>query len=130
MKVNTSDEKPEKLERLELNSMKLNRVRRHKSMRKYLTGIEGRPRLAVFRSSQHIYAQIIDDTKSVTIAAESDSKASAGTKTQKAYEVGKSIAQKAIKLGVSSVVFDRGGFLYHGRIKALADGAREGGLKF
>jgi large subunit ribosomal protein L18 len=94
----------------------------------------GRPRLSVHRSSQHIYAQIIDDTNGVTLAAastlEKDVRASTGATTDAASAVGKRLAERAKAAGVSSVVFDRGGFLFHGRVKALAEGAREGGLEF
>lgn len=95
-----------------------------------------RPRLSVFRSSKHIYAQIIDDTKGVTLAAASTldrdikSKVKTGADCEAATEVGKSIAARAKENGIDQVVFDRGGYLYHGRVKALADGAREAGLKF
>ncbi len=105
------------------------RIGRHTSLRKYLTGTTERPRLAVFRSSAHIYAQIIDDTVGKTLLSESDLKLK-GTKTERAREVGKKLAEQAVKKGLSAVVFDRGGFLYHGRVAALAEGAREGGLKF
>ena len=105
------------------------RVRRHKTIRKRLTGDTNRPRLAVFRSSQHLYAQIIDDSKSQTLVAMSDIKEK-GTKLEKAYQVGKNLAAKALKSKITAVVFDRGGFLYQGRIAELAKGAREGGLKF
>lgn len=115
----------------------LNRARRQFRIRKYLVGTTDRPRLAVYRSSAHIYAQIIDDTVGKTLVAESDlemkKSASAEKKTakvDKAMEVGKKLAEKAVKKGIKEVVFDRGGFLYHGRVKAVADGAREGGLKF
>ncbi|MBU6165630.1 MAG: 50S ribosomal protein L18 [Alphaproteobacteria bacterium] len=94
----------------------------------------GRPRLSIHRSSQHIYAQIIDDTKGITIAAasslEKDARASTGATTDAASAVGKRLAERAKAAGVSAVVFDRGGFLFHGRVKALAEGAREGGLEF
>lgn len=95
-----------------------------------MIGTSDRPRLAVFRSTQHIYAQLIDDTTGKTIAAESDAKIAKGNKREKAYEVGKQLAQKAVKIKIQEVVFDRGGFLYQGRIEELAKGAREGGLKF
>ena len=92
----------------------------------------GRPRLSIFRSSKNIYAQVIDDAQGVTVAAasslESDKKA--GGDKDAAATVGKLVAQRAIEKGVKDVVFDRGGFIYHGRIKALADAAREGGLNF
>jgi large subunit ribosomal protein L18 len=94
----------------------------------------GRPRLSVHRSSQHIYAQIIDDANGVTLAAastwEKDVRGSTGATTGAASAVGKRLAERAKAAGVSAVVFDRGGFLFHGRVKALAEGAREGGLEF
>ena len=94
----------------------------------------GRPRLSIHRSSQHIYAQIIDDTKGITIAAastlEKDMRDATGATTDAASAVGKRLAERAMAAGVSAVVFDRGGFLFHGRVKALAEGAREGGLEF
>ncbi len=94
----------------------------------------GRARLTVFRSSKHIYAQIIDDLKGSTVAAasslEKDMRSKTGANVDAAKAVGKLVAQRAIEKGVESVVFDRGGYLYHGRIKALADAAREGGLQF
>ncbi len=95
---------------------------------------ETRPRLSVFRSGKQIYAQVIDDIKGVTLAAAStldkDVKAKSGANKEAAGEVGKLVAERAKKAGVEKVVFDRGRFLYHGRVKALAEGAREGGLKF
>ena len=96
----------------------------------------GRARLSVFRSSKHIYAQVIDDVKGATVAAassvEKDMRGSlkTGANVDAAKAVGKLVAQRAIEKGIKDVVFDRGGYLYHGRIKALADAAREGGLKF
>jgi len=93
----------------------------------------GRPRLSVFRSSKHIYAQIIDDVQGVTLAAASsveDGFGGKGGNVDGASTVGKLVAQRAAEKGVKDVVFDRGGYIYHGRIKALADGAREGGLNF
>ena len=96
----------------------------------------GRARLSVFRSSKHIYAQVIDDTAGRTLAAASSiekdlrGKLKTGADTAAAAEVGKLLAERAVKAGVKDVVFDRGGYLYHGRVKALADGAREGGLSF
>ena len=92
------------------------------------------PRLSVFRSNTEIYAQLIDDVNGVTLASassrEKDIKAQKATKTEKSKLVGESIAKKAIAVGLAGCVFDRGGFLYHGRVKAVAEGAREGGLKF
>ncbi len=108
---------------------RVGRLARHKTIRKHLVGTKDKPRLAVFRSSQHIYAQIIDDLKSQTLVSESDLKLK-GSKKEKAFEVGKKLAEKALKIKISTVVFDRGGFLYHGRVEELAKGAREGGLKF
>jgi large subunit ribosomal protein L18 len=111
------------------------RQRRHRRIRVSLSGTEQRPRLNVFRSLQHIYAQVIDDTSGTTLAAASTNEPDArtslsGSKTDRARAVGKTIAERAREKGVSAVVFDRGGYLYHGRIKALADGAREAGLEF
>jgi large subunit ribosomal protein L18 len=94
----------------------------------------GRPRLSVFRSSKHIYAQVIDDAKGVTVAAassmEKDVRGKTGANVEAAKAVGKRVAERAAAKGVKEVQFDRGSYLYHGRIKALADAAREGGLKF
>ncbi len=111
--------------------------RRKARVRRSLRTAQGeRPRLSVFRSSKHIYAQIIDDTKGHTIAAASsidgDLKASLpkGTDVAAAAEVGKLVAERALKAGIKDVVFDRGGYIYHGRVKALADAAREAGLNF
>lgn len=110
------------------------RKRRHVRVRKKITGNSACPRLNVYRSLNNIYAQIIDDDKGVTIAAASSLDESlkenyGGNKTA-ARAVGKLIAEKATKAGVKKVVFDRGGYLFHGRVKELADGAREGGLEF
>ncbi|MEO0412334.1 MAG: 50S ribosomal protein L18 [Pseudomonadota bacterium] len=94
----------------------------------------GKPRLSIHRSSKHMYAQVIDDVKGVTLAAastvEKDLRSSTGATADAATAVGKLIAERAKKAGVEQVVFDRGGFLYHGRVKALADAARDGGLQF
>lgn len=94
----------------------------------------GRPRLSIHRSSQHIYAQVIDDVRGVTLASastlEKDMRGETGATTGAASAVGKRLAERAKAAGVSAVVFDRGGFLFHGRVKALAEGAREGGLEF
>lgn len=109
------------------------RQRIRSRIRKVVSGIETRPRLAVFRSNKEIYAQIIDDVAGKTLAAASSRDkdiASKGSKTEVAALVGKSIAEKAIKAGVETISFDRGGYLYHGRVKSLAEGAREAGLKF
>lgn len=109
------------------------RAKIKRSIRKKISGTTQVPRLSVFRSNKQIYAQLIDDTKGVTLVAASSYKNKAAekvNKTEQAVVVGKEIAGKAIKAGVESVVFDRNGYLYHGRVKALADSAREGGLKF
>jgi large subunit ribosomal protein L18 len=109
------------------------RERRHRRVRGKLVGSAERPRLVVFRSNRGIEAQLVDDLEGKTLAAASwlQLKASfKGSKSEQAAEVGKLLAQNAKKAGVEAVVFDRGGYLYHGRVKALADAAREGGLKF
>lgn len=109
------------------------RLKRHKRVRSKIKGTAECPRLNVFRSLNHIYAQIIDDEKGVTLAAAStldkDFNGYGGNK-EAARKVGLAIAKKAADKGITTVVFDRGGYVYHGRIKELADGAREGGLKF
>ncbi|MDQ2983810.1 MAG: 50S ribosomal protein L18 [Actinomycetota bacterium] len=109
------------------------RARRHKRVRAKITGTAERPRLTVFRSNRGIEAQLIDDLEGKTLTAASWlhlKKSFKGNKTQQAAEVGKLLAEKAKQANVEVVVFDRGGYLYHGRVKALADAAREGGLKF
>jgi large subunit ribosomal protein L18 len=108
------------------------RMRRHKRVRGKIFGTAERPRLVVFRSNRGIEAQLVDDLEGKTLAAASwlQVKGGKGSKTDQAAEVGKLLAQNAKKAGVETVVFDRGGYLYHGRVKALADAAREGGLKF
>ncbi|MFN8319270.1 MAG: 50S ribosomal protein L18 [Saprospiraceae bacterium] len=104
----------------------------HLRIRSKISGSPERPRLNVFRSNKGIYAQVIDDINGKTLAAASSKSLSnfQGNKTEQATAVGKLVAEKAKTAGVSTVVFDRGGYLYHGRVKALADGAREGGLVF
>ena len=115
---------------------RLARKRRQKRVRMKISGTAERPRLNIFRSSKHIYAQVIDDTAGVTLVSAStvDKELQtqiAGKKKKEAAEfVGKTVAERAKSDGIESVVFDRGGFRYHGRVKALAEGAREGGLKF
>ncbi|MEO6547646.1 MAG: 50S ribosomal protein L18 [Ferruginibacter sp.] len=103
-------------------------------IRKKISGVAAKPRLSVFRSNAEIYAQLIDDDNAVTIAAVSskdkDILAQKVNKTEKSKLVGNAIAKKATELGVTAVVFDRGGYIYHGRVKAVAEGAREGGLQF
>ncbi len=110
------------------------RLRIKSRIRKVVSGTETRPRLAVFRSNKEIYAQLVDDVSGKTLAAASsrdkDIVKSKGNKTEVATLVGKSVAEKAMKAGVETISFDRGGYLYHGRVKSLAEGAREAGLKF
>jgi large subunit ribosomal protein L18 len=109
------------------------RLRRHRRVRGKVAGTAERPRLAVFRSNRGVFAQLVDDITGKTLAGASWKglpKSFKGDKQAQAREVGKAVAEAAKKAGIDSVVFDRGGYLYHGRIKALADGAREGGLNF
>ena len=107
------------------------RQRRHRRVRKRVVGTPDRPRLAVFRSNRHVYAQVIDDTAGRTLAAASTLKDAEGDDPKaRAKAVGVALANKAKEAGVTQVAFDRGGFLYHGRIQAVAEGAREGGLDF
>lgn len=106
------------------------RTRLKAKIRSQISGTESRPRLSVFRSNMHMYAQIIDDTKGHTVANASDITDKKGTKAERAVRVGKSIAEKALAAGIKTVVFDRNGFKYTGRIKMVADAAREGGLIF
>ena len=106
------------------------RTRRHFRLRKKVIGSAERPRLVVFRSLKHIYAQLVDDTANKTLATVSDLGIEQGKKGERAAEVGKLIAERAKSAGVTRVVFDRAGYRYHGRIKAVADGARKGGLEF
>jgi large subunit ribosomal protein L18 len=112
-------------------TLRRNRIRR--SIRKRMKGTKEMPRLAVFRSNKDIYVQVIDDIAGHTLASASSRDkgvAEKGTKSERSKAVGAEIAKRAKEAGISQVVFDRGGYLYHGRVKALADGAREGGLKF
>ena len=115
---------------------RISRIRRHERVRKRVSGTAERPRLNVYRSLTHMYAQVIDDSKGHTLASAStldaELKAKLGemTKTAEAQAVGKLVAQRALAAGVQKVVFDRGGYIYHGRVKALADAAREAGLDF
>jgi large subunit ribosomal protein L18 len=112
------------------------RRRIHERIRKRLSGTEARPRLCVFRSNKHIYAQIVDDARGATLVAAStlDSEArgnlKGGGNVNAAREVGKIVARRAMDKGIQNVLFDRGGYIYHGRVKALAEAAREAGLKF
>jgi len=120
------------------NRIYVARKRRHARVRKYVKGTPERPRLNVFRSTNHIYAQVIDDTKGVTLVSasslEADRKSPKDIKDKNRVEqaavVGKMVAERALDAGITQVVFDRGGYKYHGRVKALAEGSREAGLKF
>lgn len=112
---------------------KIARRKRHFRVRNKITGTAERPRLAVYRSNAHIYAQIIDDVKGVTLVSASTVEAGfegIGSNKAAAKKVGAAIAQRAVAAGIENVVFDRGGYIYHGRVSELATGAREGGLKF
>jgi large subunit ribosomal protein L18 len=106
------------------------RHKRHLRIRNKVIGTAERPRLVVFRSLKHIYAQLVDDTKSRTILTVSDLTVEQGKKSERAAEVGRLAAERAKAAGISRVVFDRAGYRYHGRIKAVAEGARKGGLEF
>ncbi|HLQ70033.1 MAG TPA: 50S ribosomal protein L18 [Gemmatimonadales bacterium] len=111
-----------------------NRYRRHLRVRKKVTGTAQRPRLVVFRSSKHIYAQLVDDQRNVTLAGAADTSEGVQVegkgKVARSFALGRLIAAKAKEKGIAKVVFDRGGYQYHGRVKAVADGARKGGLEF
>lgn len=111
-------------------SKKERRVKIKARIRGRISGTPERPRLSVFRSNKQIYAQVIDDLAGSTLASASSKGITEGTKSEIAEKVGEAIAKKAIEAGITTVVFDRNGFLFHGRVKALADGARKGGLKF
>ena len=111
-------------------SREVQRQKRHLRVRKKIAGTAERPRLVVFRSDKHIYAQLVDDDAGRTLATVSSLKIGEGKKSDKAAVVGKTIAEVAKDKGITRVVFDRGGYKYHGRVKAVADGAREGGLEF
>jgi len=106
------------------------RQRIHDRIRRKLSGTTERPRLNVYRSLGHIYAQVIDDQKGETLVSASTLKMNTGGNVAAAKEIGKTVAELAVKQGIKKVVFDRGGYLYHGRVKALADAAREAGLEF
>lgn len=107
-----------------------NRLRRAARVRSRIQGNAERPRLSIFRSNTRIYAQLIDDVNAVTICSASDLKISSGTKTEKATQVGDALAKIMLEKGIKTCVFDRGGYLYHGRVKALADAVRAAGIAF
>lgn len=114
-------------------SSNIARMKRHQRVRKNISGTAERPRLSVYRSLNHIYAQIIDDTKGTTLVSASSLEKDFegyGGNIDGAKAVGNLVAKKALEKGIKAVVFDRGGYIYHGRVAALADGAREGGLEF
>jgi len=109
------------------------RIKRHKRVRGKISGTPERPRLSVYRSDSHIYAQLIDDVNQTTLCSASSVEKDfdgAGGNIEAAGKVGKTVAERALARGIENVVFDRGGYVYHGRVKALAEGAREGGLRF
>lgn len=110
--------------------MEERRKKRHRRIRKKIVGTKDKPRLCVYRSNKHIYAQLIDDIAHHTLVAADSTKIEKGTKTEKSKECGKLLAKKALENKIKTCVFDRSGYKYHGRVKALAEGAREGGLKF
>lgn len=116
--------------KLHLQDKARRRTRRKQSIRKTVQGTPERPRLVIFRSNKGVYAQLIDDTKGFTIAAASSHGMATAKKADLAKQTGKALAEAALQKGVKTAVFDRNGYLYHGRVKALADGAREGGLAF
>ncbi len=111
-------------------SKKARRLKIKARIRGRISGTAARPRLTVFRSNKEIYAQLVDDVKAVTLVSASSRGIKEGTKVEIAAVVGRDIAKKAIEAGINEVVFDRNGYLFHGRVKSLADAAREGGLKF
>ena len=108
----------------------LQRIRRHHRVRKNLKGTSLMPRLSVFRSNKSLYVQLIDDVKGATIVAATDLKSVSKSKVEKAKELGNMLAKSALAKKIGKIVFDRSGYTYHGRVKSLAEGAREGGLKF
>ena len=113
---------------MEAKTKRSSRVRRHARVRKKVSGTAERPRLAVYRSNRHIYAQLIDDERATTLASASDRDVKGESKTDAAKAVGELLAERAKQAGIERAVFDRGGRLYHGRVAAVADGAREKGL--
>jgi large subunit ribosomal protein L18 len=114
----------------QVNSKKSRRLRRHKGVRARISGTSKRPRLSVFRSLRHLQVQLIDDVTSKTLFGLSDLMIKKGTKSERAKGLGKIIAKEAQGKGIKEIVFDRGGYRYHGRVRALAEALREGGIKF
>lgn len=116
---------------MDIKTKRENRIRRHKRIRAAVKGTSKRPRLCVFRSGKHIYAQLVDDDKGITFVSVNDIKNKASKKgVDVARKTGEELAKRALEKGIGVAVFDRDGYKYHGRVKALADGARQGGLKF
>lgn len=128
---------------MDIKTKRKKRIRRHKRVRAVIKGTAERPRLSIFRSNKHIYTQLIDDNKGVTLISANDAKEVKSRKEKvksekkelknkegAAFKAGEVLAKKALEKGIKAVVFDRGGYKYHGRVKALAEGARKGGLKF
>lgn len=113
-----------------MKSKRDKRIRRHSRIRAKISGTSERPRLSVFRSNSHMYAQLVDDARGITVVSASSASVKAKNKTAAAKLVGKTLAEKALGKKVAKVVFDRGGYVYTGRVRALAEGAREGGLAF
>ncbi|MDP3804914.1 MAG: 50S ribosomal protein L18 [Candidatus Omnitrophota bacterium] len=109
---------------------KLNRIRRHKKVRAKISGTSSKPRIAVFKSNQYIYAQVVDDENGKTLLSVSDMEVKTGNKSDKALKIGETLAARMKEKGLLEAVFDRGGFKFHGRVKSVADGLRSGGIKF
>ena len=109
---------------------KLNRSRRHRKVRAKISGTSSRPRIAVFKSNQYIYAQVVDDESGKTLLSVSDMEVKKGKKSEKALKIGEALAAQMKEKGLLEAVFDRGGFKFHGRVKSVADGLRSGGIKF
>ena len=116
---------------MDIETKRGNRIRRHKRVRAIIKGTSERPRLSVFRSNEHIYAQLIDDAKGATLLSAKDTEVKKKTikKIEIAGQVGENLAKKALAKGITAAVFDRGGYKYHGRVRALAESVRKGGLK-
>jgi large subunit ribosomal protein L18 len=123
--------RPHKINKMDRNKVKTEkRERRHRRIRAKISGTDAKPRISIFKSNKGIYAQLIDDVKGVTLAASSTSGIKGANMIEKSKEAGKELAKKALEKKIEVVVFDRGGYIFTGQVKALADGAREGGLKF
>ncbi len=112
------------------SAKKLHRIRRHEKVRAKISGTSSRPRIAVFKSNQYIYAQVVDDESGKTLLSVSDMEVKKGKKSEKALKIGETLAARMKEKGLLEAVFDRGGFKFHGRVKSVADGLRNGGIKF